>query len=654
MISREKSMHTSNHSTRIAITAALFFLLAGWVRDSSADTGSSRGEGAARVDTVGSDWSSFSWGLYYKHRALGEHGREERKALLGQAIECFNRAAASGEAPGEIHLQLADCHYYRKEYGKSLDHARRALAAGERDLRVYNRLYNSHLKLRDNEAAAGILAEYLRIKPESVQILFVLAEHYHKKMRDMERAALAYRKVIEISDRQPVDDYYKEQSFFNLAVIAYRSGNLDDAVALYGETLAVNRENLEALYYLTLTCMEKYDLDGARRNAELFLEKQPDDPVINSVLGRVHYLRGDLRAISHLGKAGDAGSLSGILSRGLYHELAGDDRAAGDDLAKVMKLAPGTITLRLALGRIHERKGDRTAAFNEYVTAGVLMYNNRLYEEAKRCLLDAARLNDSVAGVYYYLAKAYEDTRSLSRALYYYIRANRLQEDTDLMLHIGYLYGVRREYDYAFRYINVASAREPKNARPYFFKGLISIWREDYPTAERHLQRAILFDNTSETYYFYFAVVMEKLSRVDRAIESLEKAITHNPKSGRAYNYLGYLFADRNMHLDRSLELIQKALELEPGNGAYIDSLGWVYYRRGDYALALENLLAAEKILSKAETPDPVVYDHIGDAYLKMGRINDAIIYWKRSNEMKRDVSIERKIKNTGGHGRNP
>jgi tetratricopeptide (TPR) repeat protein len=138
---------------------------------------------------------------------------------------------------------------------------------------------------------------------------------------------------------------------------------------------------------------------------------------------------------------------------------------------------------------------------------------------------------------------------------------------------------------------------------------------------------------------------MDKLSRVDRAIDSLEKAITHNPKSGRAYNYLGYLFADRNMHLDRSLELIRKALELEPDNGAYIDSLGWVYYRRGDYALALKNLLEAEKILRKAETPDPVVYDHIGDAYLKMGKTSDAIIYWEKSNEMKRDESIKEKIR---------
>ncbi|TFH39426.1 MAG: tetratricopeptide repeat protein, partial [Chrysiogenales bacterium] len=337
-------------------------------------------------------------------------------------------------------------------------------------------------------------------------------------------------------------------------------------------------------------------------------------------------------------------------SLGLYQKLAGNDRAAEKLLNNVLKFAPNTISLHLALARINERKGDTTAAFNEYVTAGVLMYNNRLYDEAKRCLIEAGRLNSSVAGVNYYLAKVYEDTRQLSRALYYYIAANRIQEDTDLMLHIGYIYGVRKEYGLAVRYFNGASNREPKNARPYFFKGLISIWQEDYPAAERHIQRAISFDDTSDTYYFYFAIVMDRLSRSDLAIDSLEKAIRQNPQSGRAYNFLGYIYADRNMKLDRSVELIQKALELEPENGAYIDSLGWAYFRKGEYERALEKLLAAEEILRKADSPDPVVYDHIGDAYLKMGRIDDAIIYWERSIGMKRDDSIEKKIRQHRNH----
>ncbi|HPL18142.1 MAG TPA: tetratricopeptide repeat protein, partial [Spirochaetota bacterium] len=181
--------------------------------------------------------------------------------------------------------------------------------------------------------------------------------------------------------------------------------------------------------------------------------------------------------------------------------------------------------------------------------------------------------------------------------------------------------------------------------RPYFFKGLLSIWQEDYPAAERNIQQAISLDEKSETYYFYLAIVMEKMSKLDLAIESLEKAIRFNPQSARAYNYLGYLYADNNMKIEESLSLIQKALDLEPNNGAYTDSLGWAYYRKGDYRAALEKLLAAEEQLRKANAPDPVVYDHIGDTYLKLGKVDSALRYWHRSNDMKKADAIEDKIR---------
>ena len=138
---------------------------------------------------------------------------------------------------------------------------------------------------------------------------------------------------------------------------------------------------------------------------------------------------------------------------------------------------------------------------------------------------------------------------------------------------------------------------------------------------------------------------MDRLAKLDLAIESLENAIRYNPKSARAYNYLGYLYAENNMKIDESLSLILKALEIEPENGAYTDSLGWVYYRKGDYRIALEKLLEAEEILRRENNPDSVVYDHIGDAYLRLGKIEDALKYWIKSNELKKDSRVGNKIK---------
>ncbi len=608
-----------------------------------------RNETGSEKPSITTDWSRYSWGLYYKNLALREHNSSEREAYLKKAIQCFNDAAPRSGSMDKIYFQLSECYFFRHDYTASLDYARKSLAVNKTDMRTYNRIYNIYLKQKKYTEAAAILEDYLKERPESVQIMFILGEHYLKNMNDPDKATAVYKKVIALSDQLPIEDYYKEQSYLSLANIAYRKGDLTQAVSMYQNVLNINKENLDALYFLALTCMDMYDLAGAERYALQFNEKRPDDKVIMSILGRIYYLRDDMRAVTMLGGAKNSGSISGILAWGLYCELIRKDDMAEKLLASVLKFSPRTISVHLAMARINARKGDASAAFNEYVTTGVLMFNGKLYDESKRCFMEAAKLNGSIPGVYYYLGKAYEETQQYSLALYYFIKANNLQPDLDLMLHIGYLYGMKKDYNTAMLYFNKASAKEPSNSRPYFFKGLLSIWQEDYISAESNIQQAISLEDKSETYYFYLAIVMEKLSKLNLAIESLEKAIKFNPQSARAYNYLGYLYADNNMKIDESLLLIQKALEIEPDNGAYTDSLGWVYYRKGDYRMALEKLLVAEEQLRRVNASDPVVYDHIGDTYLKLGKIDSALKYWRVSNEMKKTDAIEDKIKKHEG-----
>ena len=56
-------------------------------------------------------------------------------------------------------------------------------------------------------------------------------------------------------------------------------------------------------------------------------------------------------------------------------------------------------------------------------------------------------------------------------------------------------------------------------------------------------------------------------------------------------------------------------------------TLGWVYFRQG-------KLTEAERILVKAVDltgQDPTVRDHLGDVYMKLGKIQDAINQWNAS-----------------------
>lgn len=130
-----------------------------------------------------------------------------------------------------------------------------------------------------------------------------------------------------------------------------------------------------------------------------------------------------------------------------------------------------------------------------------------------------------------------------------------------------------------------------------------------------------------ETIHFMRGAMYEKQKRFDDAEEQFRKVIELNPQNASALNYLGYMFADRNVRLQEAQELISKALDQDPNNGAFLDSLGWVYYRLGKLSEAERALVRAIERVSK----DPTVHDHLGDVYFRLGKTKDAITQWESS-----------------------
>ena len=115
--------------------------------------------------------------------------------------------------------------------------------------------------------------------------------------------------------------------------------------------------------------------------------------------------------------------------------------------------------------------------------------------------------------------------------------------------------------------------------------------------------------------------------RVDRAVEWLEQVLDEFPEDAGALNDLAYLWAERNVRLERARRMAASAVRLEPENVSYRDTLGWVLYRQGQFDRAAEQLQAA------AVGPETagVILDHLGDAYWKLGKIDQARSAWKKA-----------------------
>lgn len=130
-------------------------------------------------------------------------------------------------------------------------------------------------------------------------------------------------------------------------------------------------------------------------------------------------------------------------------------------------------------------------------------------------------------------------------------------------------------------------------------------------------------------FYFDYGAAADQAGLYDKAADLLRKSIALDPaNAAEAYNYIGFMWAEHNLHLDEAEEMIGRALQLDPNNGAYLDSLGWVYYRKGKYDEALNQLLRAAQNLKR---DDPIVFEHIGDVYSKLNRVPQALEFWQKA-----------------------
>jgi len=123
-----------------------------------------------------------------------------------------------------------------------------------------------------------------------------------------------------------------------------------------------------------------------------------------------------------------------------------------------------------------------------------------------------------------------------------------------------------------------------------------------------------------------FALLAEKVGRVEVMEKLLREVMALAPDNHHAYNALGYSLAERNVRLQEAYTLIAKALEMAPGDPFIMDSMGWVQYRLG-------KLDEAEKYLRNAYAlrRDPEIAVHLGEVLFQKGQQVAAQELWREA-----------------------
>lgn len=155
--------------------------------------------------------------------------------------------------------------------------------------------------------------------------------------------------------------------------------------------------------------------------------------------------------------------------------------------------------------------------------------------------------------------------------------------------------------------------------------------------------------------HFLKGSALEQGGKWPEAEASLREAIRLQPDEATLLNYLGYALLDRGLSKPEARMLIEKAHALAPEDGYITDSLGWAQYQAGEYAAAVDTLEQAVA----AVADDPVITEHLGDAYWMVGRRIEARHRWKaaldadptpeqaKSLTVKYDVGLDLALRDT-------
>jgi tetratricopeptide (TPR) repeat protein len=123
------------------------------------------------------------------------------------------------------------------------------------------------------------------------------------------------------------------------------------------------------------------------------------------------------------------------------------------------------------------------------------------------------------------------------------------------------------------------------------------------------------------------ANALENLGKPDQAIAVLREGQKLNPGHPVLQNNLGFSILERGGDLDEAARLIHTALDQDPGNASTMDSWGWVLFKQGKTAEAEAALRKAAEMAPYS----PEVHRHLGEALLKLDRLQDALDEWERA-----------------------
>ncbi len=250
-------------------------------------------------------------------------------------------------------------------------------------------------------------------------------------------------------------------------------------------------------------------------------------------------------------------------------------------------------------------------------------------QEAEAPLKEALELDPGNDTALFHLGRAAEEQGEYARAkgLYSQVAGDGLTEEARIREAVTALRS--DDLDRALQIVRRMRTYNPGNPEYHRLEARILADMDQLRAAERVASQALEEHSEHVELLYTRAMAREQMGDYEGMEADIRRVIELRPEEARAYNFLGFSLADREVRLQEALDLLERANRLEPNQGYIVDSLGWAHYRLG-------NLDRAEELLRRAlrlSSGDPEILSHLGEVLEARGEGEEARAVWQRALE---------------------